>query len=143
MGTTEQEGEDFDSIRDRVVQQVEQARGEQDEGQLSEVLGGISNSAAIDLDRHLAAGDSPEALVAAVEAWASVHSYAISRFYFEGPQSLLRRGGFDKRVTRQLQRAAETFEPRLTAVVSALGPSGFSISVGFPWGISIALEWSF
>lgn len=142
MGTAEQDGEDFESVRNRVVEEVEEARSDQDEGRLSEVLSGISGAVSADLERHLAEGDSADEVVAAIDAWASVHSYAISRFYFEGPQSLLRRGGFDKRVTQQLQRAADTFESWLTRAVEALRASGFSISVGYPWGISIALEWT-
>lgn len=142
MGTTEQEQEDFDSFREQVVEEVEQARANESEQELSEVLSGISSAAAGDLERHLAESDSAEEAVAAAHAWASVHSYAISRFYYEGPESLWRRGGFAKRVTRELQEAAKTFESYLTVVVKAVGASGFSVSVGFPFGISIALEWA-
>lgn len=91
MGMAEQA--DFDTHRDLFVEQIEEARETGSEEQLAEVLNRISEAAAAALERRSAEGATDEGVVAAVDAWASVHSYALARFYFEGPESLFRKGG--------------------------------------------------
>jgi hypothetical protein len=136
MGTAEQN--DFDGYRDRFVEEIEGARESQSEEQLAAVLDRISNAAYEDLARRSTAEDN----LIGVDAWASVHSYAVARFYFEGPESLLRKGGYSERVAAELQKAVNTYGSHLRSAVAATGASAFSISVGFPFGVSVALEWS-
>ena len=83
--------------------------------------------------------DDPYQELAAIEEWASLASYAVSRFY--GPQSPLRRdiAGWSEQAVERLRKIAETLRPRLVRVARLLNAVSFSISVGFPWGVSIGV----
>jgi len=139
----------FDELRQWVAREVDIARAEAgwDEERLGAILEIISQQAEEQLDRQFGdhePADVEEAhgMVSAVEAWASVLSYATSCFYFEGPESLFRGGGFSpKDVTPKLQDAVRKFVPFLRRACQAIGASSFSVSVGFPWGVSVGLGW--
>jgi hypothetical protein len=83
--------------------------------------------------------DDPYRELAAIEEWASLASYAVSRFY--GPQSPLRKdiAGWSRNAVERLRKIAEKLRPRLARVAELLGAVSFSISVGFPWGVSIGV----
>ena len=83
--------------------------------------------------------DDPYQELAAIEEWASLASYAVSRFY--GPQSPLRRdiAGWSKKAAERLRKIAEKLRPRLARVAQLLNAVSFSISVGFPWGVAIGV----
>lgn len=132
---------DFESMRGKVVEDVESARVEWDEDRLADVLGDIAIAADQDL-AEVATGRTSDELVSAVEAWASVASYAVARFYFEGPESILRRGGWSESVASRLQEALKTFSKHLKSALRDTGASSFSVAIGFPWGVSVGLTWS-
>jgi hypothetical protein len=83
--------------------------------------------------------DDPFGELAAIEEWASLASYAVSRFY--GLQSPLRTdiAGWSRKAVERLREIAEKLRPRLARVAELLGAVSFSISVGFPWGVSIGV----
>jgi hypothetical protein len=132
----------FDELRLEFVGQIEEARSAESEEALASVLANIVEAAEGDLRQQSESGESQHELVAAVNAWASVLSYATARFYFEGPESLLKRGGYSKGVVSRLEDAVTTFRSYLEAAIGTTGASSFSISIGFPLGVSVGLEWS-
>jgi hypothetical protein len=81
--------------------------------------------------------------LAAACTWASVVSYVVVSFY--GPTSPLRKddgAGWAKKAVERLQRIAKAIADFLRGVVSVVGATGFSISVGAPWPVlAIALNW--
>jgi hypothetical protein len=85
------------------------------------------------------AEDDPYRELGAIEEWASLASYAVSRFY--GPQSPLRTdiAGWSRGAVERLREIAEKLRPRLAWVAALLAAVSFSISVGFPWGVSIGV----
>jgi len=107
------------------------------EGDVEEVLDAILERLEYQ-DDSVVDGDPYEEL-AAIEEWASLASYAVSRFY--GPQSPLRRdvAGWSKRAVERLRRITERLRPPLARVAERLHAVSFSISVGFPWGVSIGV----
>lgn len=135
-------GDHFDGLRLQFVDRIEEARSAEDEEALANVLGEIIEAAHGDLSQTAERGEAADELVTTVDAWASVLSYATTRFYFEGPESIRRRGGYSKGVVARLEAATSTFKPFLHKAIGATGASGFSISVGFPLGMSVALEWT-
>jgi hypothetical protein len=135
-------GNDFDELRSEFVAQVEEARSAESEEMLADVLGRIVDRADHDLRYQSENGEPEQEIVASVDAWASVLSYATARFYFEGPESMRKGGGYDKKVVSRLQDAALTFSSYLERALQATGAVSFSTSVGFPWGLSVGLDWT-
>jgi hypothetical protein len=130
----------FDDRREEFIARIEDAREGWRENELADVMEQITQAAAADLESQ--EGDlSDEEIIVSVEAWASLLSYASSRFYYEGPESLFK-GGYDKRVVKRLQDAAKTLSPFLKRALHATGATSFSIGIAFPWGVSVALEWT-
>jgi hypothetical protein len=96
-----------------------------------------------DLERNLSedmALDKPESDLAAAESWASVASYAVSRFY---TQKSLRRdyAGWGRRQAKRLRRIADKLADILRQIIAEVGATGFSVGIAFPGGVSIALNW--
>jgi hypothetical protein len=85
------------------------------------------------------ADDDPFQELAAIEAWTSLASYAVCRFY--GPQSPFRRdiAGWSEEAVEKLRKLAGQLRPRLARVAALLGAVSFSISIGFPWGVSVGV----
>jgi hypothetical protein len=86
--------------------------------------------------------DEATALLAAVDAWASLASHAVAQFY--APASPWPGRGFEgwsKRVVERLRKIASMLRGALEVAVRALNAVGFSIGVSFPWGISISVGW--
>jgi hypothetical protein len=140
--------ERFDEHRRRFAEEVDLAReAGWDEERLGEVLAAISEAAEAELERQFgdwepSDPDDGHGMVSAVEAWASVMSYATTCFYAEGPESIFRGGGFDmKNVTSRLQDTVKKLVPYVEKAYHVTGASGFSISIGFPLGISVGLSW--
>lgn len=135
--------DDFDQLRSEFVAPIEEARSAESEEMLADVLGRIVDVANGDLRRQQSeSGESEHELAGGVTAWASVVSYATTRFYFEGPESILKRGGYSKSVVSRLEEAALTFRSFLEAALRSTGAVSFSISIGFPWGVSVGLDWT-
>jgi hypothetical protein len=82
-----------------------------------------------------------EDILAAVDAWAGLASSVVSRFYAPAspwPRSVAGWGG---RAVARLRRICGVLLPALQAGANAVGASSWSVSVGFPWGISVSLTW--
>lgn len=136
----------FDELRERFVERVERVREEWSEDALAKVLNDINQAAESDLARVLQRAqenpsDYADDVVEAADAWASVASYAVTRVYFEGPESIWRRGGFSEKVAKELNAVARTLSGPLRASLQATGASSFSVAVGFPFGVSVGLSW--
>jgi hypothetical protein len=108
------------------------------EGDVVEVLNAVLERLGYQDDE--VAEDDPLRELAAIEEWASLASYAVSRFY--GPQSPLRTdiAGWSRKAVERLREIAEKLRPRLARVAELLAAASFSISVGFPWGVSIGVS---
>lgn len=131
---------EFDDYRQAVVEAVNRARDRDwNEDDLAEVLAGIGDASIADLRRI--DDEDGYAMLAGVEAWASVASYAMTRFYFEGPNSVLRRGGQSKPVSEKLADLATTWGGVLRSALKKTHASSFSIAIGFPFGIQVGLTW--
>ncbi|MGO9885412.1 MAG: hypothetical protein ACLPV4_20645 [Solirubrobacteraceae bacterium] len=78
--------------------------------------------------------------LAAIESWAGVASSATARFYVPARVQPYKLAGWSKKAVARLRSIANTLKPALQALLGALGAVGFSISVSFPWGISIGLS---
>lgn len=131
----------FEALRPLFVELVEGARDTRDEEAFAGVLDRIADEARDDLERVAGLTDDGDELIAAAEGWASVASYATTRFYFEGPESIFKRGGYSKDVASRLHRVVKELAPTLRRALHATGASAFSIAVGFPFGVSVGLTW--
>jgi hypothetical protein len=105
------EGQYQDVYEASRVEVLDQLATMQDEDDLDAILGQIEDRAATSLHRYTrveASDDAEEAidLAASVEAWASLVSYAMQRYYVEGPPEIgaarLRKAGMSKRIAARL-----------------------------------------
>lgn len=84
-------------------------------------------------------------MLASVEAWASVASHATAEVY-AGPLREVgamhsRLAGWARSVAAKLTELAHLLADYLSKAMQALSPESFSISVSFPWGVSVGLSW--
>jgi hypothetical protein len=124
-----------DSFRAEIANEV--ARVET-ENQLDEILARIDAAIQADL---ASPEEEPTRLIDGVTEWASVASYVVGRFY--GPASPWPRdlAGWSEKAVGRLRQISDRLRNALAFALSGTGASSFSISVGFPWGISIGLSW--
>jgi hypothetical protein len=124
-----------EGLRERVAS----ALGEvSEEDQLDEILGMIEGELEGDLG---AESYDEQSELAAIDAWAGLASYAVGRFYAPASPWPFRKGGWDRRAPERLRRIGERLRGPLERAARALGAVSWSISVGFPWGVSIAVSW--
>ena len=135
----------YEDHRDDFEQRASSVRGE---AQLESLLESISATAMDELVPLAEGADDPNAaenVLVSVEAWASLASYACTKFYFEGPNEvgtpLRRLGGWSKGVVSQLTQLAQRFGQMLSRAMRAIGATSYSIGVSFPFGISVGLSW--
>jgi hypothetical protein len=106
-------------------------------------LEGLLEELSADLERDLSEVDVEDAddVLASVEAWTALISHAVAYFY--APRSPWPNpfGGWDKKVVARLRSTAGKLHGPLQNVRNALGAQSYSISVGFPWGVSLGLSW--
>jgi hypothetical protein len=123
-----------DDFRVELAHQLDMVQTEE---QLDNVLAEIEDALAVDAEQITESADD----VVAVMEWASVSSYAMARFY--GPASPLRKdlAGYGKKAVKRLTSICDQLRGPLQAALRTTGASSFSISVGFPWGISVSLTW--
>ncbi len=143
----------FEQTREMVVARVEQLRSEDDLEELLEILDGRIDDDLVPLADEVsddeggyANEEGGYALLAAADSWASLASYAVGRFYRDGPVAVgaaaLNLPGVAKKVTRRLRRISARLQPHLQVALNLVGASSFSIGVSVPWaGISISLTW--
>ena len=127
------------SLRLEIATQAKAAKASENEDDLEDLLARLEDltlTAAAVVDDNQA----PDERLAAVEAWASIASFVVAVFY--APESPWRdEAGWSDKAVERLRRIAHGLRDQLQAVMRALGASGFSISVGFPWGLSVGISW--
>jgi hypothetical protein len=135
----------YEEAREQFAVRMEAVKEEED---LEELLAGLTGAARDELARWqepIQSADEAEEALVAVEAWASLASYACARFYVDGPAEVgtrwRRLGGMSKGVVSRLQKLAEEFAAVLREACRLLAAASFSISIGFPLGVSIGLSW--
>lgn len=81
-------------------------------------------------------------LLAVIEAWTGLASYATIRTY--GAESPWPKGlaGWSNGVASRLRRLGSQLEEELREVAIRLHAEGWSISVTFPLGVSVSLSWA-
>ena len=113
------------------------------EAHLDDLLERVESEMASAIDAGRYVGLSPEEAedqLAVVDAWAGLISAAVGRVYAPASPWPRHSAGWGKKIVRRLRRMALRLQAVLKPVSQALGAIGFSISVGFPWGISIGLS---
>lgn len=81
----------------------------------------------------------PAEVLAAVEAWAGLISFAVGSFY--GPQSRMTVPGWAQNIPQKLRELTGWLLKPLEIAAKALGASSWTISVNFPFGVSVGLAW--
>jgi hypothetical protein len=135
-----------DELRSQVAVALDDLTREAKEGrpdgedQLDEILGMIETR----VEEALESGpdEDEHSELAAVDAWAGLASYAIARFYAPNSPWPWHKAGWDKRAPERLRRIARMLQPPLEQAARMLRAASWSVSVGFPWGISISVGWS-
>ncbi|MGM0632503.1 MAG: hypothetical protein ACQETO_04935 [Pseudomonadota bacterium] len=83
----------------------------------------------------------PDAIAASCHAWASLVSHAVASVY--APNSPFPRNvaGWGNRAVVRLNQISSVLRTPLDVAKRLLGADSYSISVGFPWGVSVGLSW--
>lgn len=105
------------------------------ESLLHDILLAVKNEAGVGSQVH------PEDELAAIEAWASLASDAVARFYAPASPWPRNVAGWSARAAGRLRAISTTLSGVLTPLAPALGAQSFSIGVSFPWGIQVSLSW--
>lgn len=130
-------------FREEIGFRALQARERDEEEELEGVLEEIEDAIRGDLEQgppgdQLSEEDAWSQL-AAIESWAAVASNATARFYAPASPWPHNVAGWSKKAVARLRSIANTLKPALQKLLGGLHAVGFTIGVGFPWGISIGL----
>jgi len=113
------------------------------ETQLEGILAKITDALDDDLRREDPDGQ-PVELLAKVDAWAGLVSYAVGRVYGPGSPGPGGMAGWSHRIATWLRGiGCELTLKMMTKAATELGPDSIFVSAGFPWGISIGLSWDY
>jgi hypothetical protein len=122
-----------------------------DEDGLEQLLDDLLASASDDsglFAESAPAEDAFERVLAGAEAWASLASYAVARFYnpeegvVAAGAGIRRFAGWSRGVGARLVRLSNLLGSRLLAAGSSVvGATSFSIGASFPLGVSVGLSW--
>jgi hypothetical protein len=122
-------------FRQLIARQSAEAKTEEDVDQVLGMIEKAVNEAARE-DAHEEAAD----VMAAIDAWASLASYVVWRFY--SPRSPRDdEAGLSEKTARRLRNLSMAFRRTLDAIKIDIGATGFTVSVGIPWGVSIGVTW--
>lgn len=93
-------------------------------------------------DADVSADEAGE-LLASVIAWTSAVSHAVALFYAPASPwpTTTRLAGWSQRIGRLLRTIVGILNVPLRRAMKALDANSCSISVGFPWGVSVGLSW--
>jgi hypothetical protein len=80
-------------------------------------------------------------LLASVDQWISVASYASAWVYAPQSPRAGNRAGWPKKIAETLRRLAHILLPPLRVAARGLGAVQWSVGVAFPWGVSISVTW--
>lgn len=133
-----------DELRATVFDAAQRSRPLTDraaDGELAGLIGLIINELEREISEHPAEEDDPEELAATCHAWTSLVSHALELVY--APMSPFPRNvaGWGQSAIHQVQKFARALQTPLSAAQAGLGASSYSITVGFPWGVSIGFTW--
>ncbi|MFG1963124.1 hypothetical protein [Nonomuraea sp. NPDC049028] len=133
------------TLRAYVAERARQLASERDEDGLNSLLEEIQQRINIDVaieeDHPPLEIEEARYVLVVVEAWASVISDAMVRFY--GPESPLKQtlAGWSASIITRLHQLYNVLGRALGFAGAALGAADFGISAGFPWGVSVSLSW--
>jgi hypothetical protein len=82
--------------------------------------------------------ETPADSLAAIEAWAALASYAVARVYAPASPWPVGSAAWDERIVKRLRKIANKLKDELEKAARHLKPESFSVSVGYPWGVSIS-----
>jgi len=85
--------------------------------------------------------DDPYALAAACDGWASLVSHALAQAHAPMSPFPRNRAGWGRAAIQRVQQFAATLRTPLSVAQQGLQASSYSISVGFPWGVSVGFAW--
>jgi hypothetical protein len=137
-------------LRETVLADVD---GIESEEQLDSVLEMVESQIIYELEAEGLPADDPEAfyslsdeeqatdVLAAIDAWASLASNVVGRFYAPASPWPRRLQGWAKSVAKRLRKIAGLLRAALQAVAQALSAASYSIGVSFPFGISVSIGW--
>ena len=135
----------YEEYRDDFEQRAGAVREEAELESLLESIGTIAMDELVPIAEEAENQRAAEEILVSVEAWASLASYACTKFYFEGPSEvgtpLRRLGGWSKGVVSQLTALAQRFGQMLSRAMHAIGATSYSVGVSFPFGVSVGLSW--
>jgi hypothetical protein len=118
------------------------------DGAAEEALEAVLARIEADMDKSLGDESPHEELseeagedqLAVIDAWAALISHAVARAYAPASPWPSRRAGWSGRIVKRLRRMAGKLRKPLGKVVKALKAVSASISVSFPWGISVGVS---
>lgn len=128
-------------FRAKVMGEIKERRlGEAgtDDEQTAAVISLISDEISGDVGVGDLEGQSPEDILAAVDAWAALLSDTMGRSV--APGSAL--AGWDADPLKRLRVAVNEFQVPLRSAATAFGASGWGVGIGFPAGVSVSVSWS-
>lgn len=137
---------------ERVTPETENVLGDVLEQILTQIEVDVNESAILnlELDEDQQGGvllatrpalEDAQAVFVAVDEWASVASYAVAWIYAPASPLAAKMAGWGGKAIQMLQQIANALRVPLKVVAEGLDARSYSISVGFPWGVSVGLEW--
>ena len=133
-----------DSLRAEVFARAIDSRNRTDEeadADLAALIARINEQLVEEIKERPPSSVSADALPAACDAWASLVSHALAQVHAPMSPFPRNRAGWGQRAIQQVQQFARILQAPLFTAQQGLGASSYSISVGFPWGVSIGFTW--
>jgi hypothetical protein len=110
------------------------------EDQLERILDVILEQCESEMQTSLGSEFAGE-VIESVNEWAGLLSYAVGRVYAPTSPWFQGLGGWGRGTTKSLREAARIFGKFANKAASDVGATGFGVSVGFPFGVSVGLSW--
>lgn len=133
-----------DDLRANVFERAMDIRNRTDEeadAGLAALIAEINEQLVEEIRKHPPFSVSADALAAACDAWASLASHALAQVHAPMSPFPRNRAGWGQGAIQQVQQFARILRAPLSTAQQGLGASSYSISVGFPWGVSIGFTW--
>lgn len=134
-----------DELRAEVSERAIGIRPQSDESadtELASLIALINERLMVEVEQNSPdRGEDSEALAAACDAWASLVSHALEQVYAPMSPFPRNRAGWGQKAIQRVQQFAATLRTPLSVAQRGLQASSYSISVGFPWGVSVGFTW--
>ena len=85
--------------------------------------------------------DDAHEILSSVHAWAALASRAVGEVYAPASPFPWKAGGWGSEVSARLQALAARFGPAAKIAAKRIWANGVSVSVSFPWGISVGITY--